>query len=61
MTKEKIAHDLALIYADSKLKQYQIDHQENLACGNIEMTEDEINYLESAYLFAIKNFSKVTL
>lgn len=57
MDKNQIIHDLAVAYAKTKLEEFQIEQREALAVGNIEMSDNEIKVLKSAYDFAIKNLS----
>lgn len=47
-------HELALLYARTKLNEFQMEKREAIACGNINMTNDEIQYLKSAYEFAVE-------
>lgn len=53
MDEQKI-HESALLYARTKLNEFQIENREAIACGNIDMTNDEIQYLKSAYEFALE-------
>lgn len=55
MSNEQIAHDLAVAYASSKMSEYNIDKREAPMNGNISMSAEEIQYLKSAYVFAIKH------
>ena len=48
-------HDLAIVYANSKLTEYQIDSRSVAMCGNTEMSVEEIQYLKSAYQFALNH------
>lgn len=48
------AKELAFIYAKVKLSELQVESRKALACGNTEMSDDEILYLKSAYLFALE-------
>lgn len=57
MDKNQMIHDLAVAYAKTKLEEFQIEQREALAVGNIEMSDNEIKVLKSAYDFAIKNLS----
>lgn len=57
MSHEEI-HDLATVYANAKLSEYQVDNRKALACGNTEMSIKEIQYLKSAYQFALKHLSE---
>lgn len=57
MDNQQIAHDLALIYAKSKLGEYLLDKRDGLACGATDTSEDEVEYLQDAYNFAIKNLN----
>lgn len=57
MDKQQI-HDLAVAYASSKLAEYNIDNREALMNGNIPMSAKEIQYLKSAYDFAIQHLSE---
>lgn len=54
MDKQQI-HDLAVAYASSKMSEYNIDKREAPMNGNISMSLEEIQYLKSAYDFAIKH------
>lgn len=51
-------HDLAVAYASSKMSEYQIDKREAMLAGNIQMSADEIQYLKTAYDFAIQHLSE---
>lgn len=51
------ASRLALIYAETKLNEFQVENREALARGNVKMSDEEIQYLESAYWFAFKRLS----
>lgn len=51
-------HDLAVAYASSKMSEYQIDKREAMLVGNIQMSADEIQYLKTAYDFAIQHLSE---
>lgn len=51
-------HDLAIAYASSKLSEYELDKREAPLCGNISMSAEEIQYLKSAYKFAIEHLSE---
>jgi hypothetical protein len=51
-------HDLAIVYANSKLAEYQIDSRSAVMCGNTEMSVDEIQYLKSAYQFALNHLTE---
>lgn len=57
MDKQQI-HDLAVAYASSKMSEYNIDKREQIMYGNISMSAEEIQYLKSAYDFAIKHLSE---
>lgn len=57
MSHEEI-HDLATVYANAKLSEYQVDNRKALACGNTEMFIEEIQYLKSAYQFALKHLAE---
>lgn len=57
MDKQQI-HDLAVAYANSKMAEYNIDKREAPMNGNISMSAEEIQYLKSAYDFAIKHLSE---
>lgn len=57
MDKQQI-HDLSVAYAGSKMTEYNIDNRESPMIGNVDMSEKEIQYLKSAYDFAIKNLSE---
>ncbi len=52
---EQRLHELALLYARVKLTEFQMEKREAIACGNIGMTNDEIQYLKSAYEFALES------
>lgn len=54
----QINHDMALAYASSKLTEYEIDKREAPLCGNISMSQDEIQYMKKAYEFAIQHLSE---
>lgn len=54
----QIIHELAIVYADSKLNEYELDKREAPLCGNISMTVEEIQYLKKAYDFAIQHLSE---
>lgn len=58
MDKQKIIHDLAIAYASSKISEFNLDKREALMNGNISMSIEEIQYLKSAYDFAIQNLSE---
>lgn len=51
-------HDLAVMYAEVKLKEYQIASKNVPFEDNIQFSEKEIEYLKSAYDFAIKHLSE---
>lgn len=51
-------HDLAVAYASSKMSEYNIDKREAPMNGNISMSAEEIQYLKSAYDFAIQHLSE---
>ena len=51
-------HDLAIVYANSKLTEYQIDSRSAVMCGNTEMSVEEIQYLKSAYQFALNHLTE---
>lgn len=57
MTHDEI-HDLAIVYANSKLAEYQIDSRSAVMCGNTEMSVEEIQYLKSAYQFALNHLTE---
>ena len=57
MNKEQIIHDLAVVYAKSKLNKYVLGNREAPLDGNTSMSNDEIRYLKRAYDFAIQNLS----
>lgn len=57
MSHEEI-HDLATVYASAKLSEYQVDSRTSLACGNTEMSIKEIQYLKTAYQFALKHLAE---
>ena len=57
MDSQKI-HDLAVAYAQVKLSEHNIDSRSAVMNGNIDMSEKEIQYLKSAYDFAIKHLSE---
>ena len=57
MDKQQI-HDLSVAYAGSKMTEYNIDNRESPMICNVDMSEKEIQYLKSAYDFAIKNLSE---
>lgn len=52
---------LALIYANCKLAEYQIEKRNAPLCGNVDMSTDEIDYLQKAYNFATDNLPKTNL
>lgn len=54
MDSQKI-HDLAVAYAISKIVEYCVDKRSAPMVGNTSMSKDEIQYLKSAYEFAIEN------
>lgn len=51
-------HDLAIVYAQSKMDEYELDNRDALINGNVAMSKEEIQYLESAYNFAIQHLSE---
>ena len=51
-------HDLAIVYANSKLTEYQIDSRSTVMCGNTEMSVEEIQYLKSAYQFVLNHLTE---
>lgn len=54
----QIIHELAIVYADSKLNEYELDRREAPLCGNVSMSVEEIQYLKNAYNFAIQHLSE---
>lgn len=54
----QIAHDLAVAYASSKLSEFLLDKREDPLCGSINLSEEEIQYLKTAYEFARKSLSE---
>mgnify|MGYP007029248812 FL=1 len=58
MDKQQIIHDLAIVYANSKMIEFNLDKRSAIACGNVSVSVEEIQYLKSAYDFAIKNLSE---
>lgn len=48
------AKSLALIYAGVKLNELQTERRKHITLGNLEMSDEEIQYLESAYWFAFE-------
>lgn len=57
MSHEEI-HDLATVYANAKLSEYQVDSRTSLTSGNTEMSIEEIQYLKSAYQFDLKHLAE---
>ena len=57
MSHEEI-HDLAVAYASSKLTEYQIDCRDAILDGNTDMSIEEIQYLKSAYDFAVLHLNE---
>lgn len=57
MSHEEI-HDLATVYANAKLSEYQVDSITSLTSGNTEMSIKEIQYLKSAYDFAVLHLNE---
>lgn len=51
-------HDLALIYAQVKLSEYQIKNKTAPLEENTDFSIDEIEYLERAYTFARMKLSQ---
>lgn len=51
-------HDLAVSYAEVKLKEYQLVSKTAPMEENTEFSIDEVNYLKSAYNFAIQHLSE---
>lgn len=51
-------HDLAIIYAESKFREYLIEKRDAPLCIDTDFSKEEISYLKSAYDFAIKNLSE---
>lgn len=58
MDNQQIAHDLAITYAKVKLEEFELDNRDAIANGCTNMEKSEIQYLKSAYDFAIKNLSE---
>ena len=58
MNNSQIAHDLAVAYAGSKMAEYNVGKREALLLGNNSMSAEEIQYLKSAYDFAIKHLTE---
>lgn len=58
MDKQQTIHDLAIVYANSKIIEFNLNKRSAIACGNVSMSLEEIQYLKSAYDFAIKNLSE---
>lgn len=50
-------HELALVYAKVKLNELQVENRKALACGNTEMSDEEIQYLKAAYWFAFERLT----
>ena len=50
-------HDLAIVYAQAKLQEYQLSIREAVLAGNTDISEDEIKYLKTAYDYAIQKLS----
>lgn len=57
MDKQQV-HDLAVAYASSKMTEYNVDKREVPMNGNTSMSAEEIQYLKSAYDFAIQHLSE---
>lgn len=57
MSHEEI-HDLATVYANAKLSEYQVDSRTSLTYGNTEISIEKIQYLKSAYQFALKHLAE---
>lgn len=55
---DNVVEKLAFIYAEKKLSEYLLDKREGLACGSTDLSKDELDYLQSAYDFAINNLAK---
>jgi hypothetical protein len=55
---DKVMNELALSYAKVKLAEFEVDKREALGCGSVEMSAEEIQYLKSAYDFAIQQLSE---
>lgn len=51
-------HDLAVAYAEVKLKEYQLVSKTAPMEENTKFSIDEIQYLKSAYNFAIQHLSE---
>ena len=51
-------HDLAVVYAEVKLKEYQLVSKTAPMEENTEFSIDEVQYLKSAYNFAIQHLSE---
>lgn len=51
-------HDLAMVYVQSKMTEYELDKRNAPLCGNTAMSKEEIQYLKSAYIFAIEHLSE---
>lgn len=51
-------HGLAIIYAESKFKEYLIEKRDAPLCIDTNFSKEEVSYLKSAYDFAIKNLSE---
>lgn len=58
MMDKNAIHDLAVSYAEVKLKEYQLVSKTVPMEENTEFSINEVNYLKSAYNFAIQNLSE---
>ena len=52
------AYPSAVAYASSKLNEYQIDCRDAILDGNTDMSIEEIQYLKSAYDFAVLHLNE---
>lgn len=55
---ESESRKLALVYAESKFKEYLLEKREAPLCGNVGFSDDEIEYMKSAYDYAISKLTE---
>lgn len=55
--KDKINHDLAISYAESKLSELLLDKRDAPLCGSVSLSAEEVKYLKSAYDYAVNQLS----
>lgn len=51
-------HDLAIVYAQAKLQEYQLSKREAVLAGNTDISEDEIKYLKPHTIMLFRSFRK---